>query len=253
MKEFGLKIPRGDDTFIFVFFKPLTYMDYIIYSPVNVRYDEPAIRALLAKYITRIISEGNDDYDIYNLLTESPGILTKVIDSIIAKSYFEDETFFMDLVDHCDKKSRSIMGTYDSFLLSNLSFETYMGLLECDIYTRAQAVAVLEKLKNFKIRERYEHASKYNIPVNLVDDGHTYRKWLKEESMKNPQLKEVLSRKPEDTKPADNNIDLKEGADISTMLQDAQSALAEALQRDKHSPSKTFDWESEEDFFTKNE
>jgi hypothetical protein len=121
-----------------------------------------------------------------------------------------------------------------------------MSVLNMAINERAHFIAMLEKVKGFSVKDRYNDAIKYNISANLVDGPKEYSKWKEDEINRLNKQSATNNNDRMRKQAAPNKIEAGTDDDITTRIERTKNALSEALRKESSSPSRYFDFEKDE-------
>jgi len=255
MLEYGIKVSsdaedlkKANPKVLYVYFTPMTYYDWIYFSSSSSSYDPAHIRGIFSRYITRIEYTGperDQEYTLLDLLKEDDNITMKIVNKMLEKAGFDDEEMLLSTVRTCREKSMTLAGTYDSFVLINTDVSFYTQFINSDIFTRAQIISSLEKMKHFTVEDRYMDCIKEKIEINLVHGPEEYEKW------KFDRNKKIAMAGHDKQKQQPVPSDKKEilGDDLHSVIEQSKHALDEAFRISKQQPRQAFDWEKDEKDF----
>lgn len=251
MPEYGIKVSpeRGsaDSRTLFIYFTPMSYLDWLYCTMIDMMYDTAIMRSIFETYITKVIAvydKESVDLSPRDLIDEPDNIKMHIMDSMVEKAGFGDEKKLLGMVRMCRDKSNTLAGTYDAFVMMNTDFSFYTQFLCSDIFTRSQIISSLEKTKQFTVEQRYLDAMNEGFDVNLIHGPDDYEQWKTK-----MQKKKILREQSEQgRKPAQQKPELKEviGEDLNAIIEASKRELANAMKMTSTSPVKAFDWESDE-------
>ena len=242
MKEYGIKLKDTKDGVEYsIFYTPLSYGDWDMYSDSKSMNDINVIRYLFANYITRIISTALEETSIDDLSVKSPSFINKIIENMFEDSGYNDNDNIVAIVNKVKENSRKLAGTYDYFLWLYLDPGTYMMLLDCDIDKRSRVIAMLENRTGITVLDRFKDSvSSDNGGLDLITDNDKYMK-EKRRGMKFPPRKQSKEQVPPQFQAS--GIDMPNG--FEDIVNQSRNALSEELNfydKNKEAKKKTFDW-----------
>ena len=242
MKEYGIKLKDTKDGVEYsIYYTPLSYGDWNMYSDSKSMTDINIIRYLFATYITRIDSTSDTEITVESLSTKIPSFINTIVENMIDDSGYNDNTNISNIVDKVKENSRKLAGAYDYFLWLYLDPGTYLMLLDCDIDRRAHIIAMLENRTGITVLERFKDSvSGDSGGLDLITDNDKYMK-EKRRGMKFPPRPQAKEQVPPQFKGAD--IDMPHGFD--DMVSQSRNALNDELNfynKNKEAKKKTFDW-----------
>jgi len=233
MKEFRAAIREGDITYRF-YYTPFTYNDWSAIAQSEHKYDDATIRYVLNKYVYLIVTDSNEDVDTEHILTLPPVFKEKLIDILHNRSGFGAEEFITS-VERFEHQSRKLIGAYDYFIFLHTDPATYMMLLECDTWKRAQFISVLEQHTGINVKQRFEESVTTNSPLDLVNNDDQYNREKQKEQKRNRH--HSLFRNPHENTSGDDLT--------AQMIEQSRQMLEQDLKRhqgQKQVTRKPFDW-----------
>ena len=230
----------GDD--VFLYYTPMSYLDWRTYGNPSVRYDPPTVRYLFELYLKEM-TVGTEKVDPVEFRSYPVAHQKLLIDNMFEKSSFGDTDKFIKMVESAKSDSLTLPGCYDYFLFTNLGIESYISLLEQDADVRAHIISMMEQQTGISVKKRFETAVSLNIPVNLRASNEEYNKIL-QRYKKTGALSHTLPQV------SDGFTDKLTG-DMSVMVAESRAALAEKLDaRNNNLKRPAFNWERDESNFS---
>lgn len=246
MYELGVKLSNAQGTSFTVFFRPLSYHDWTIYSDPVVCMEPSAIREIFNRYVTRILDDGGNESSLDALLAHGPAMVNTAVESIIDRSGFgNDGETFPDLVDKLEQSCNTLMGNYDTFLflhLIKINPEAYFALLREDATIRAQVIAMIQKITGINVLRRFKEATESGAEIDIMSSPRDYDQKQKRREAAPSKDRGLFNQQKPPVIPSQNMPD----SQLKEMVMNSQRALQEALERGKTSPTKTFDWAKDE-------
>ena len=255
MKQYGLRLTRQDKSTIKIYYNSLSYIDWVMYTSTEERTDPSTIRYIISNYVVRFV-DGEEDKETILIMDESVSILNTTIESIYNKSLFNEEDKYIELMAELEKRSRTLIGTYDLFIFLKMGPDFYINMLSQDSYTRALILSMIEKSTGIKVKERFTYAVENNIPLDIISDNEAYAKDLRKNGKPVPKPQTSAAPPMEAHNKTMSTLDnMKQDkrapSNVEAMLADSRNELSRALTegRTQKKTVKPFNWNKDESNF----
>ena len=253
MAEYGIKVVDDQDgdniRVILVYFSPLSYLDWVYFSSPKRAYDPSNIREIFSRYITRISiddSKREEPYSVIDLAEDKESVVTSVIEYMIEKSGFGNDTLVNSMMDECDEKASATMaGIIDTFIGHQTGIEFYRQMLDEPLDRRIAVASMLEKITGINVRKRLKEHREEKIDLDLIYREQEHRKW--KATQKGRGERPDTDQRPRPVKP-ENPIRMMD-PEMADLIEESSKQLAETIRKSKENPSRNFDWAADEGNF----
>jgi len=176
MREYGFEATGAHGELRTIYFTPMSYVDWLTHSDDDTMLEPSSVRYLIAKYVTRVHDEQNEQIDPLQLLDLPPNTLANLIRGMVSKSGFSDPEEFKKIMERLEYTSRTIMGAYDYFILAHMGPDIYLSMMDQSVHIRANLIAQIERYTGITVASRFEDSIREGMPLDVVSLPEQYEK-----------------------------------------------------------------------------
>ena len=256
MKEYGVSVTdKTTGEKIEIFFSPMSYSDWSVYSKSSDLYDKPAARYIAKRYVSlanRVSKDGiKTAIDVSSIPDLPPAVTKEIIDKMVLKAGFGDISETDSVLDALENMASTIVGAYDLFIYIHTNIETYLVMKDKNFYERLSLVASLQRLTGISVKERFSDSIRFGTDLDLVTPPSNYRP--KKNGKPISPLRESADAE-NSQQYRESNTSIVEGTDLDSTQQEAinnaKMSLREALAQGRRNPKKYFDWNKDNTEFS---